>query len=77
MASRPNTTLPSSCFTTSWPTSATAARRRPKVGAKIRIGVVSPYIVIYKHTETDGVVRVLRIVHGSRWITGKLIRGAP
>ena len=50
---------------------------RPEVGAKIRIGIVSPYIVIYRHTETDGVVRVLRIVHGSRRITGKLIRGAP
>jgi toxin ParE1/3/4 len=48
---------------------------RPKIGAKIRIGVVSPYIVIYRHTEADGLVRVLRIVHGSRKITGRLLRG--
>ena len=24
---------------------------RSKIGAKIRIGVVSPYVVIYRHTE--------------------------
>jgi plasmid stabilization system protein ParE len=49
---------------------------RPALGAHIRSGVVLPYIVIYSHTETDGVVRVLRIVHGSRRISGKLLRGA-
>src|SRR5450432_821304 len=49
---------------------------RPEIGAKIRIGIVSPYIVITRHTEADGIVSVLRIVHGSRRITGKLIRGA-
>jgi toxin ParE1/3/4 len=48
---------------------------RPNVGARIRIGVVSPYLVIYRHTEADSTVRVLRIVHGSRKITGKLLRG--
>ena len=48
---------------------------RPKVGTQIRIGVVFPYIVIYRHTEADGIVYVLRIVHGSRRITGKLLRG--
>jgi toxin ParE1/3/4 len=50
---------------------------RPKIGSNIGIGVVSPYVVIYRHTEADGAVRVLRIVHGSRWITGKLLHGAP
>jgi toxin ParE1/3/4 len=49
---------------------------RPALGAHIRIGVVLPYIVIYSYTETDGAVRVLRIVHGSRRISGKLLRGA-
>ena len=48
---------------------------RRQVGSKIRIGIVSPYIVIYRHTESDSIVRVLRIVHGSRRITGKLLRG--
>ena len=48
---------------------------RPKVGTHIRIGIVSPYIVIYRHTKAEDTVRVLRIVHGSRRITGKLLRG--
>jgi len=49
---------------------------RPKIGSEIRIGIVHPYIVIYRHTEADRIVRVLRIVYGSRKITGKLLRGA-
>ena len=52
-----------------------AGAARPNLGARIRIGIVPPTIVITRHTETDGVVTVLRIVHGSRRITGKLIRG--
>jgi toxin ParE1/3/4 len=48
---------------------------RPKIGANIRIGVVSPYIVIYKHNQADDAINVLRIVHGRRKITGKLLRG--
>ena len=48
---------------------------RSEIGSNIRIGVVSPYVVIYRHTEADGIVRVLRIVHGRRRITGKLLRG--
>ena len=44
--------------------------------ARIRVGIASPYIVIYSHMEADDTVRVLRIVHGSRRITGKLLRGA-
>jgi toxin ParE1/3/4 len=40
-----------------------------------RLGIVPPYIVIYRHTEAGNVVRVLRIVHGSRRITGKMLRG--
>ena len=48
---------------------------RPKIGPEIRIGIVHPYIVIYRHTEADDTVRVLRIVYGSRKISGKLLRG--
>jgi toxin ParE1/3/4 len=46
---------------------------RPALGQHIRIGIVSPYIVIYRHTENDDTVTVLRIVHGRRRITGKLL----
>jgi len=50
--------------------------RRPALGSDIRIGIVSPYIVIYRHIESDDTVTVLRIVHGHRKITGKLLAGA-
>lgn len=49
---------------------------RPKIGTRIRIGIVSPYVVIYRHTEADDTVNILRVVHGRRKITGKLLRGA-
>jgi toxin ParE1/3/4 len=45
---------------------------RPALGADIRIGVVSPYIVIYRHSADDDTVTVLRIVHGRRRITGAM-----
>jgi len=48
---------------------------RPKLGPNIRIGIVSPYIVIYRHVATADTVNVLRIVHGRRRITGKLLSG--
>jgi toxin ParE1/3/4 len=48
---------------------------RPALGPNIRIGVVSPYIVIYRHTEAAATVTALRIVHGRRRITGKLLSG--
>lgn len=46
---------------------------RPALGPRIRIGVVSPYIVIYRHIEAADTVAILRIVHGRRRITGKLL----
>jgi toxin ParE1/3/4 len=48
---------------------------RPALGPNIRIGVVSPYIVIYRYTEAAETVTVLRIVHGRRRVTGKLLSG--
>ncbi len=47
---------------------------RPTLGPNIRIAVVSPYIVIYRHIEADDLVTVLRFVHGHRKIAGKLLR---
>ena len=46
---------------------------RSALGQNIRIGIVTPYIVIYRHTKDDDTVTVLRIVHGRRRITGKLL----
>jgi toxin ParE1/3/4 len=45
---------------------------RPRLGRHIRIGVVSPYLVIYE-LESDHVM-VLRIVDGRRKITRRLVR---
>jgi toxin ParE1/3/4 len=46
---------------------------RRALGSDIRIGIVSPYIVIYRHRADDDTVTVLRIVHGRRRITGALL----
>jgi len=48
---------------------------RPKLGAHVRISAVSPYVVIYEHIEDDDVVMIMRIIHGRRNITRKLVRG--
>jgi plasmid stabilization system protein ParE len=46
--------------------------RRSKLGPFTRIKIVLPYLIIYDH-EGD-TVTVLRIVHGQRNITRKLIK---
>ena len=53
-----------------------AGAPRPTLGQSIRIGIVSPYIAIYRN-EDDGSVTVLRIVHGRRRITGKMLQEHP
>ncbi len=50
-----------------------AGAPRPALGPNVRIGIVPPYIVIYEHAKTDGAVTILRIVHGRRRITGRLL----
>lgn len=46
---------------------------RPSVGPSIRIGIVAPYVVIYRYVAADDTVTVLRIVHGRRKISGELL----
>ena len=48
---------------------------RPTVGRHVRIGIVSPYILLYEHDRASDTVTIFRIVHGKRKITGKLLRG--
>ncbi len=48
--------------------------RRPVLGPRVRVCVVSPYVVIYEHMEADDTVVVLRIVHGRRKIRRKFLR---
>ncbi|HYZ24688.1 MAG TPA: hypothetical protein VE690_21265 [Rhodopila sp.] len=49
-------------------------RTATRLGSTIGIGIVSPHIVIYRHSASDDVVTVLRIVHGPHRIIGKLLR---
>lgn len=48
---------------------------RQRLGRNIRIKVVRPYIVIYGHELGSGTAHVLRVLHGRRKITRKLLRG--
>jgi plasmid stabilization system protein ParE len=41
--------------------------RRPRLGAKVRIAVVRPYVVIYRTEVND--VMIMRVMHGHRRIT--------
>jgi toxin ParE1/3/4 len=46
---------------------------RPALGANVRIGIVSPYVVIYDYSDAADLVTVLRIVHGRREINRRLL----
>jgi toxin ParE1/3/4 len=48
--------------------------RRSRLGAHVRIKIVTPYIVIYEHERGADKVFVLRVVHGRRRITRKLLK---
>ena len=47
--------------------------RRPALGANTRIAVVSPYVMIYDYDPSNDVVVVLRVIHGRRNVTRKLL----
>ena len=42
---------------------------RPAYGRHVRIGLVWPYVVAYRHVPNSDLVGVIRVVHGSRHIT--------
>jgi len=50
---------------------------RPAFGQNIRIGIVMPYIVLYRNDDDGNTVTVLRIVHGRRRITAQMLREKP
>ncbi len=49
---------------------------RPRWGARTRIGIVEPYLVIYDYAAASDSVVVLRILHGHRRITKRLVNEA-
>jgi toxin ParE1/3/4 len=46
---------------------------RPSLGANVRIGVVTPYIVPYRYETATDTVTILRIIHGRRKLTGAML----
>ena len=46
---------------------------RPTLGRNIRIGIVAPYIIIYRNDHDQDTVTILRIVHGRRRISGQML----
>ncbi len=48
--------------------------RRPRLGLSTRIDVVSPYLIIYDYDPRENTVLILRILHGARRITRKLLK---
>lgn len=50
---------------------------RAKLGRNIRISVILPYIILYRHAEADDLVIVLRLLHGRRKISGKMLQSGP
>lgn len=49
---------------------------RPAVGRDIRIGIVAPYLIIYRFDEGADVVTVLRMVDGRRRVSGRLLKSS-
>ena len=48
--------------------------RRPALGANARIAIVPPYVLIYDYPDTADTLTLLRVLHGKRDITRRLIR---
>jgi plasmid stabilization system protein ParE len=46
---------------------------RPRLGSETRIAIVAPYILIYDYTRDADTMTLLRILHGKRDITRKLL----
>jgi toxin ParE1/3/4 len=47
---------------------------RPALGARVRIGVVAPYVLIYEYSREDDTLTLLRILHGRRHLARILSR---
>ena len=48
---------------------------RPNLGRDIRVGVVFPYLVIHRSDRKHDTVSNVRVVHGHRRLTRRLLRG--
>jgi toxin ParE1/3/4 len=46
---------------------------RPALGREIRVGVVTPFVIIYRYAESVDTVTILRLIDGRRDISKKLL----
>ena len=53
-----------------------AGAARPRLSRDVRIWTVEPYVVFYRYAAKDDIVRILRILHGKRKFTRKLLSGS-
>ena len=47
---------------------------RPQLGRNLRLGLVSPYVAVYRYAPTANLVEILRVLHGSRQISRNLLK---
>ncbi|MEJ0078553.1 MAG: type II toxin-antitoxin system RelE/ParE family toxin [Alphaproteobacteria bacterium] len=47
---------------------------RHELGAHVRMRIVAPYLIFYDPVSLDGIVEVLRILHGARDIREDLVQ---
>jgi plasmid stabilization system protein ParE len=47
---------------------------RPELGSRCRVIVIAPYLLIYDYDPARSQVTLLRILHGKRGITERLLR---
>ena len=50
---------------------------RTALGRLVRIAIVAPYAIIHEYIEADDVVTVMRILHGRRQITRRMLNQPP
>ena len=48
---------------------------RPKFGAEVRLWTIHPYVLYYRYSARTDRLLVLRIVHGRRKVTRRLLSG--
>lgn len=53
-----------------WPES---AQRRTALGQNVRLAVVAPFVVIYRYEPEKDLLTVLRVLHGRRNVTNRMI----
>lgn len=51
-----------------------AGQQRPALGPDTRIAIVLPYVLIYDYSEADHHLVLLRVLHGRRRMTERLLQ---